>query len=198
LVELGPGAVIDENVRLGYVRAAGETVAPLRIGANARVRSGSVIYAGSRLGRAVATGHNVIIKEDTQVGDECLISDNTVVECGCTIGERVRIEANCHIGQFTTIEDDVFVGPGTAMASNPYPASGAAVFRGPTIKRGAEIGANATLMPSVVVGEAALVAAGSVVTHDVVAGTLVFGNPAQTPSDDTRRERTAPRLRQLE
>jgi acetyltransferase-like isoleucine patch superfamily enzyme len=178
-VELGPDAVIDENVRLGYVHVAGDSTEPLRLGANARVRSGSVLYAGSRIARGVMTGHNVVIKHDTSIGDECQIADNTVVECGCTIGERVRIQANCHIGEFTTIEDDVFIGSGTVMASDPYPGSDAPFVRGPTIKRGAEIGANVTLLPSVVVGEAALVRAGSVVTHNIVAGTVVGGDPAR-------------------
>ncbi len=182
-VELGPGAVIDDNVRLGYTRATGKDAAPLRIGANAHVRSGSVIYAGSRIGRGVVTGHNVVIKEDASIGDDCLLSDNTVVECGCAIGRRVHIQANCHIGEFTTIEDDVFVGSGTAMGSDPYPGSDAPV-RGPTVKRGAQIGANATLLPSVVVGEAAFIEAGSVVTHDIVAGTLAVGNPARVISLD--------------
>ena len=50
---------------------------------------------------------------------------------------------------------------------------------GPVIRKGAKIGANATLLPGVVIGENALVGAGSVVVHDVPAGAVVVGNPAR-------------------
>jgi acetyltransferase-like isoleucine patch superfamily enzyme len=50
---------------------------------------------------------------------------------------------------------------------------------GPVIKRGAKVGANSTLLPGVVIGENALVGAGSVVVDDVPAGAVVVGNPAR-------------------
>jgi acetyltransferase-like isoleucine patch superfamily enzyme len=50
---------------------------------------------------------------------------------------------------------------------------------GPVIKRGAKIGANSTLLPGVVIGENALVGAGSVVVDDVPPGAVVVGNPAR-------------------
>ena len=50
---------------------------------------------------------------------------------------------------------------------------------GPTIRKGAKIGANVTLLPGVVIGENALVGAGSVVVRDVPPGAVVVGNPAR-------------------
>ena len=41
------------------------------------------------------------------------------------------------------------------------------------------IGANATILPGVTVGDYAVIGAGSVVTHDVPAGTVVAGVPAR-------------------
>jgi UDP-2-acetamido-3-amino-2,3-dideoxy-glucuronate N-acetyltransferase len=52
-------------------------------------------------------------------------------------------------------------------------------LQGPTLRRGCRIGGGALLLPGVEVGEAAFVAAGSVVTRDVAAGTLVMGVPAR-------------------
>jgi acetyltransferase-like isoleucine patch superfamily enzyme len=50
----------------------------------------------------------------------------------------------------------------------------------PTIvKRGASIGSGATLLCGIVVGENAMIGAGSVVTRDVPAGAVVAGNPAR-------------------
>ena len=47
------------------------------------------------------------------------------------------------------------------------------------IKRGAAIGSGATLLCGITVGENAVVGAGSVVTRDVPANTVVAGNPAR-------------------
>ena len=52
-------------------------------------------------------------------------------------------------------------------------------LEGPQVKRGARIGVNVTLLPGVVIGEGALVGAGSVVTKDVPARGVVAGNPAR-------------------
>jgi acetyltransferase-like isoleucine patch superfamily enzyme len=47
------------------------------------------------------------------------------------------------------------------------------------IKRGASIGSGTTLLGGITVGENAIVGAGSVVTKDVPANTIVAGNPAK-------------------
>ena len=52
-------------------------------------------------------------------------------------------------------------------------------MRGPTIKRGARIGVNATLLSHITIGEGALIGAGSVVTDDVPAHSVAYGNPAR-------------------
>jgi len=47
-----------------------------------------------------------------------------------------------------------------------------------TVKRGASVGTNATIICGVVIGAYAMVGAGSVVTREVPAFSLVYGNPA--------------------
>jgi acetyltransferase-like isoleucine patch superfamily enzyme len=47
------------------------------------------------------------------------------------------------------------------------------------VKRGASIGSGATLLAGITVGEHAVIGAGSVVTRDVPADTIVAGNPAR-------------------
>jgi acetyltransferase-like isoleucine patch superfamily enzyme len=47
------------------------------------------------------------------------------------------------------------------------------------IKRGASIGSGVTLLGGIIVGENAIVGAGSVVTKDVPADVVVAGNPAK-------------------
>jgi acetyltransferase-like isoleucine patch superfamily enzyme len=60
-----------------------------------------------------------------------------------------------------------------------YPEKPGSFFIAPTLKRGARIGANATILPNLVIGEDALVAAGSVVTKNVPPRMIVLGSPAK-------------------
>jgi len=150
----------------------------LTIGAHAIIRSFSVIYAGSRIGAHLETGHGVVIREENRIGDEFSIWNHSTVDYGCVIGSRVRVHTGVYIAQFTVIEDDVFLAPGVMIANDRHPIC-RDCMRGPTIRRGARVGINATLLPEVVVGEAALVGAGAVVTRDVPARAVVVGNPAR-------------------
>ncbi len=125
---------------------------------------------------------------------------------GCTIGDNVKIGAfvevqknafignNCKISSHTficegvTIEDDVFVGHGVVFINDIYPRATAGgqlqteadwKVERTLIKRGASIGSGATILARVTIGENAIVGAGSVVTKDVPANTIVAGNPAR-------------------
>ena len=178
-VRIGPGTLIDDDVRLGGGPSKGAS-RPIEIGRDARIRSGSSIDDGARIGNRLETGHNVFIGEDNVIGDDCHIENNTIIEVGCTLGDRVRVQANCYVAAFTTIEDDVTIGPGVGLANDPHPGSPKhACMRGPTIERGAQIGMNATILPFVTIGQRSVVGAGSVVTHTVPPELVVAGNPAR-------------------
>jgi len=88
-----------------------------------------------------------------------------------------------------TLEDGVFVGPHVCFtndmnprAINPDGSLKAAddwVLSTTLIQRGAALGANSTIRCGITVGEWAVVGAGSVVTRDVPAHALVYGNPGK-------------------
>lgn len=178
-VVLGDGHVIDPDVLLGYLTGRRIPDVNLHIGPNARIRSGTVIYAGSQIGADLQTGHNVVIREQNTIGDELNIWNNSVIDYGCVIGSMVKIHCNVYIAQYTTIEDNVFLAPGVSVANDPHPLCGLCM-RGPTIKEGARVGVNVTLLSHITIGECALIGAGSVVTHDIPAYTVAYGNPART------------------
>jgi acetyltransferase-like isoleucine patch superfamily enzyme len=175
---IGPDSVLDPGVIVGYPPGRPGTFADVRIGRGARIRSGSVIYAGVEIGDDFETGHNAIVREENRIGSQCTVWNNSTLDYGCVIGDRVRIHCNVYVAQYTIIEDDVFLAPGVTIANDPHPIC-TKCMQGPTIRRGARIGVNVTLLPHVVVGENALVAAGSVVTADVPPGMLVSGTPAR-------------------
>lgn len=178
LVVLGKSCRIDPGVVLGYRTGRPIPITPLVLGDESVVRSGSVLYAGSTFGKKLETGHNVVIREQNLIGEGLSVWNNTVIDYGCVIGNHVRIHSNCYISQFTTIEDDVFIAPGTSTANDPHPVC-TLCMRGPTLKKGCRIGVNVTLLPHVIIGEGAVIGAGSVVTRDVAPFTLAHGNPAR-------------------
>ena len=184
-VRLGPDHLIDPQVVLGYVPGRRISDYTLIIGPGARIRTGTVIHAGTVIGARLETGHNVVIREENIIGDDFNIWNNSVVDYGCAIGHRVKVHCNVYVAQFTVIEDDVFLAPGVTVANDLHPGCpfSKECMKGPVIKRGAQIGVNATLLPSITIGERAVIGAGSVVTKDVPPQTVVCGNPARVVKD---------------
>lgn len=176
----GQHLVVDPNAQVAYLSERCDDT-ELLLGADATVRSGSVLYAGSTIGEGLATGHNVIIREQCQIGRDFSIWSNSVVDYGCVIGDGVKIHSNCYIAQFTVIEDGAFLAPGVQIANDLYPGDerSAEVMAGPVIEAGAQIGVGATLLPYVRVGAGSMVGAGSVVSRDVPPGMVAYGNPAK-------------------
>jgi acetyltransferase-like isoleucine patch superfamily enzyme len=96
------------------------------------------------------------------------------------VGNRVHIESHSFICTGVTIEDDVFVGHGVMFINDRYPPryNDPSILQPTLVKRRAVIGSNATIFP-IVIGEEAMIGAGSVVTRDVPARSVVAGNPAR-------------------
>jgi acetyltransferase-like isoleucine patch superfamily enzyme len=177
-VTIGEDCIVDTGVLLGYLtgRTIPDTV--LTIGAGAHIRSGTVIYAGSSIGADMQTGHNVVIREENVIGDHLCIWNSSTIDYGCTLGSNIKIHCNVYLAQYTILEDGVFLAPGVTVANDLHPLCGLCM-RGPTIGRNARIGVNVTLLPHISVGEGAVIGAGSVVTKNVPAFTVAYGNPAR-------------------
>jgi len=125
----------------------------------------------------------------------CEIGNNTKIGAFVEIQKNAKVGNNCKISSHTficegvTIEDNVFIGHSVTFINDTYPR--ATTLDGqlqseedwkvePTVvKKGSSIGSGSTVLSSVVIGENALVGAGSVVTKDVPANTIVAGNPAK-------------------
>jgi acetyltransferase-like isoleucine patch superfamily enzyme len=170
---------VDDGVRIGYP-VRGRDGGALLLGPGARLRSGTVLYDASRIGAGFETGHGVVIREDCEIGAQVSVWSNTVVDYGVRIGDRVKIHANCYVAQYTRIDDDAFLAPGVTIANDLYPgdAASAKLMTGPHIGAGAQIGVNVTILPYVRIGAGAMIGSGSVVTRDIPAGMVAYGNPA--------------------
>jgi acetyltransferase-like isoleucine patch superfamily enzyme len=123
------------------------------------------------------------------IGDESRVGAFVEIQKNATIGRRCKISSHTFICEGVTIEDRVFIGHGVMFTNDSLPRATTAngELQGaedwavePTVVRtGASIGSGATILPNVVVGEHAIVGAGSVVTRDVPARSIVAGNPAR-------------------
>lgn len=184
LLHIGEGLELDPLAVVGEIPARKIASLELFLGLNAVLRSGTVIYAGSRIGDRLMTGHNVVIREENVVGDDVAVWSNSVIDYGCVIGNGVKIHTGVYVAQFTTIRDGAFLAPGVMIANDPHPgcAHSRDCMRGPTIEKNAQIGVNVTLLPFVTIGEGALIGSGSVVTRDIPPRTVAYGNPARVVS----------------
>ncbi|HLG12638.1 MAG TPA: DapH/DapD/GlmU-related protein [Dehalococcoidia bacterium] len=104
---------------------------------------------------------------------------------GCWFNVRCRLDVHAEI----TIGDQVRFGQEVLVLTHTHfigPAqrrAGALQAKPVQIGNGVWLGARVTVLPGVTIGDGAIVAAGSMVTQDVPANTLVGGVPAKTMKD---------------
>jgi acetyltransferase-like isoleucine patch superfamily enzyme len=144
----------------------------------------------ARIGEGTRIWQFTVILPGAVIGRDCNFCAQVFVENDVTVGDRVTVKNGVQLWDGVTLEDDVFVGPNVTFTNDPFPRSGRrpATYSRTLVKRGASIGANATILPGIVIGERALVAAGSVVTRDVPPGKIVMGNPARIVGDTESRD----------
>ncbi len=175
--EIGERAQVDEDVVLGY-RYKGDSH-PTRIGDDAVIRSGSIIYANTNIGDRFSCGHQVLIRAEVTIGNRVVVHHQTILEGHIRIGYGVKIMAGVYMPSQTILGDMVFIGPGVTILNDKRPMRGKPKLSGVTIEDYVMIGGNVTLCPGVTVGARSFVAAGSVVTKNVPPDVLASGVPAQ-------------------
>lgn len=144
----------------------------------------SCIDEPSDIGMGTKIWHFSHVMSGATIGRGCTIGQNVFVASGVRIGNNVKIQNNVSVYAGVVLEDDVFCGPSMVFTNVNTPRS--AVPRNQPedylvtlVKHGASIGANATIVCGHTIGEFAFVGAGAVVTKNVPARTVVYGNPAR-------------------
>ena len=137
---------------------------PCEIGAGTKIWHFSHVMANCRIGRNCNIGQNVIVCPEAVLGD------------------NVKVQNNVSIYTGVVLEDDVFCGPSMVFTNVVNPRS-EIVRRSeylPTlVQRGATLGANCTVVCGVEIGGFAFLAAGAVITKNVVPYALMAGLPAR-------------------
>jgi acetyltransferase-like isoleucine patch superfamily enzyme len=147
-----------------------------------------------RIAPDVKLGRNVRIFNFTnlygcEIGDDVKIGTFVEIQKGAKIGNRCKISSHTFICEGVVLEDEVFVGHHVVFTNDRHPRAtnedGSLQTDAdwkciPTlVKRRASIGSGAVLLCGIMVGENAMIGAGSVVTKDVPPNTIVAGNPAR-------------------
>jgi acetyltransferase-like isoleucine patch superfamily enzyme len=187
---VGDQVRIDDHATLGKrpMKAANsattkeQELPPLTVGELAIVGTGVVLYRGAAIEGKVLMADLCTVRENVSIGRGTIVGRGVTVENFCTIGRYCKLESECYITAYSTLEDRVFIAPGVVTSNDNYVGRTAERFKhfkGVTVRRGGRVGAGVVTLPGVTIGEDALVAAGSVVTRDVPARTVVLGAPAK-------------------
>ncbi len=126
------------------------------------------------IGRKVDESFLLIPPFYTAGGDEIRVGRHVFVNQNCTFYDLGGLD----------IADDVMIGPNVGLITTGHPLEpsqrrAATIGKPIVIEKGVWIAAGAIIIGGVTVGEHSVVAAGSVVTKDVPANSLVGGNPAR-------------------
>lgn len=122
-----------------------------------------------------------VVLPNAKIGANCNICAQVLIENDVIIGDSVTVKSGVQLWDGVILEDFVFVGPNVTFTNDLLPRSKNHTKKALStiVKRGASIGANSTVIAGVTIGEYAMIGAGSVVTKDVPANTIWYGNPAK-------------------
>lgn len=163
------------------------------------VHGNSFYYEEARVRNLSGNKKKILIGDDThirgellvfkyggqiEIGNWCYVGEGSKIWSGeeIVIGNHVLISHNVNIIDSNSHELDAFERAENfkRIIQRGHPFEKGTILTAPIlIKDHAWISFNAIILKGVVIGEGAIVAAGSVVTEDVPAGTLVTGNPAK-------------------
>lgn len=142
------------------------------------VDDGAVVGSGTRI------WHFSHVMGGAVIGERCNLGQNVFVAGNVKLGNNVKVQNNVSLYEGVILEDDVFCGPSMVFTNvktprSAFPRNTSSDYLPTIVKKGASIGANATIVCGGVIGKAAMVAAGAVVTKDVPDYALVAGVPAK-------------------
>ena len=146
------------------------------------VHESSIIDKDSFVGKGTKIWHWCHISANCKIGSFCNLGQNIYIGESVEIGDFVKVQNNVSIYSNVVLEDYVFCGPSVVFTNVFMPRSFISrkdSYTDTLVKKGATLGANSTIICGNIIGEYSFVAAGSVITKNVLPFALVMGNPAR-------------------
>ncbi len=175
-VVLGDSVKISSHCDIGITTPLARS-SKLTIGSNSIIRSHSVMYIGSNIGEFLTTGHNVTIRENSEIGSHVQIGTLSDVQGDCSIGNYSRLHSNVHICKMSKIGDFVWLFPFVVLTNDANPPSD--IRAGVTVQDFAIVATKSVLLPGVLIGYGSLVGANSLVSKNVPPEMVAVGIPAR-------------------
>lgn len=192
-VRIGAGSIVYGQVEIGADTTVGEycvlghcgpgDLAPLVVGQCSTIRSYSILYAASRFGAGLETGHHVVIRERTVAGANLRVGNFSDLEGDCSIGDFCRFHGYTHVGKGSRIGHFVWLFSLTTATNDPLPPS--TLSEPVTIEDGAVVCVGVTMMPGTVIRRGALVSAGTLAQGTIPPGAVVEGPDCRVVSHVT-------------
>lgn len=121
-----------------------------------------------------------VVLPNAKIGENCNICSGCFIENEVEVGNNVTIKCGVYLWDGIVVEDNVFIGPNATFCNDHFPRSKHSIkYPMLRIGKGASIGAGVVVLDGITIGENAMIGAGSVVTKDVPAGEVWYGNPAR-------------------
>lgn len=182
-VEIFPGAFIGKEPKgAGALARTLEFKRQIIIGDHCSIGPHGILYYGIKIGNNTLIGDGASIREGCEIGTRCIIGRYTTLQFDVHIGNGSRVIDHSTLAGRTVVGENVFISWGVyttgdvAFGREKYDENETG---GPIIHNGVSIGAGAILNPRIQVRENAVIGAGSVVTKDIEANTVVMGVPAR-------------------
>lgn len=143
----------------------------------------AVVDAGAKIGNGSKIWHFAHVMSGAKLGTSCTVGQNVYIGSSVEIGCNARIQNNVSIYDGVSLSDDVFLGPSCVFTNVKTPRGHIRRekkdYDSTIVEKGVSVGANATVVCGVRLGRFCFIGAGAVVTKDVKAFELVYGNPAR-------------------
>jgi len=187
--EIGDDTYIEDNVTIGYpytmlTNPREQKVIDDLLKKPTKIGEGCKIGAGSRISAGATLGNNSFCEFDTFIGVDARIGENVVFSYRAQIYDEAAIGDNswiagfvadrCKVGERSVIHGRLIHKYNFAPEKRPVLEE---LEKSPTIEDFVVVGQGAIVI-GVNIGKEAYVAAGAIVTKDVVPGDIVAGNPA--------------------
>lgn len=166
LNKIAPDFIHGPGFSIGDFNKIGEGV---KVGENVSIQNGTEVgaqpYAFTDDGEPIVPKFGVRIEDNGWIGSKSIIVNG--LEGDTHIGKNVKVAQYCVIGHDSRIEDGVRIRVGVKMGGFVR------------IGKNADISMCASIRNRVGVGQLSLIGMGAVVTEDIPANVVAYGNPCR-------------------